>query len=574
MRQAGLACLPSGHAMKLSSIPQIYRHLGRWYEILEVLSKYGLAAWIGRLGPDFAKDLLKTRGGAPIARHAWETRLRLAAAELGPTFIKLGQILSTRPDLVGVKLADELQQLQANVPADPPAVVRKLVEAELGRPIEELFANFEPEAMASASIGQAHRARLPSGESVVVKVLHADIEKKVAVDMDILAGLAQAAEMIPEFRNYRPAAIAAEYQRVMRRELDFGREERNLQQFAHDFRGDPTVYFPRTYPALSTRRVLTMEMLDGIKLSESERLSAAGIDCDEVARRGAAICLKMIFDHNFYHADPHPGNLLVMDGCRIGLLDCGMVGRIDEQLHEDVSELLVALGNLDAEHMTSLILRLGKTPSDLDRSALSFDVADFVSYYATQSLDRFDLSGALKEMVEQIRRYHIMLPARIAMLLKALITLEGTARLVSPKFNLVEMIQPYRQKMLWRRFSPRRRLRKLYRLYSELEHLVDILPRGIADVLEQMQGGRFDIHLDHRGLEPSVNRLVLGMLASALFVGASLLLSRGVPPLLNLPLLPEISAPGAAAAAVSIALGLRLWRAISKSGHFDRKKRD
>ena len=561
--------------MKLSSIPQIYRHLGRWYEIVAVLSKYELAAWIGRLGPDFAKDLLKARGGAAIARHPWETRLRLAMAELGSTFIKLGQILSTRPDLVGVKLADEFQNLQANVAADPPAVVRKLVEAELGRPIEELFAEFEPEAMASASIGQVHRARLHSGESVVVKVLHADIEKKVAVDMDILAGLAQMAEMIPEFRNYRPAAIVAEYQRAIRRELDFGREQRNIQQFAHDFRDDPTVHIPRTYSALSTRRVLTMELLDGIKLSESDRLAAAGVDVDEIARRGAAICLKMIFDHGFYHADPHPGNLLAMDGCKIGLLDFGMVGRIDERLHESVSELLVALGNLDAEHMTSMILRLGKTPADLDRAALSLDVADFLSYYATQSLEKFDLSGALNEMVEQVRRYHIMLPARIIMLLKALVTLEGTARLVSPKFSLVEMIQPYRQKLVWRRFSPRRRLRKLYRLYSELEHLFDILPQGIADILEQMQSGRFDIHLDHRGLEPSVNRLVLGMLSSALFVGSALLLSRSVPPLVDLPpLLPKISAPGAAGAVVSIALGLRLWRAINKSGHLDRKKRD
>ena len=561
--------------MKLSSIPQIYRHLGRWYEILAVLSKYELATWIGRLGPDFAKDLLKARGGAAIARHPWETRLRLAMAELGPTFIKLGQLLSTRPDLVGVRLAEEFQNLQANVPADGPAVVQKVIESELGQPIEQLFAEFEPEAMASASIGQVHRARLGSGELVVVKVLHADIERKTAVDLDILAGLAQMAEMIPEFRNYRPAAIVAEYQRAMRRELDFGREQRNIQQFAHDFSGDPTVCIPRTYPAFSARRVLTMELLDGIKLSESDRLAAAGVDLDQIARRGAAICLKMIFDHGFYHADPHPGNLLAMDGCRIGLLDFGMVGRIDERLHEDVSELLVALSDLDAEHMTSMILRLGKTPIDLDRSALSLDVADFLSYYATQSLERFDLSGALNEMVEQIRRYHIMLPARIVMLLKALVTLEGTARLVSPKFNLVELMQPYRQKLFWRRFSPRRRLRKLHRLYSELEHLVDVVPQGIANILEQMQGGRFDIHLDHRGLEPSVNRLVLGMLASALFVGSALMLSRDVPPLIYLPpLLPKVSAPGAAAAVVSIALGLRLWRAINKSGHLDRKKKD
>lgn len=561
--------------MKLTSIPQIYRHLGRWTEILEVLSKYGLAAWVGRLGPDFAKDLLKARGGAAIARLPWETRLRMALAELGPTFIKLGQILSTRPDLVGVRLAEEFQQLQENVPADPPAVVGKLIEAELGRPIEELFAEFEPEAMASASIGQVHRARLHSGEAVVAKVIHAEIENKVAVDMDILAGLAQMAEMVPEFYNYRPAAIAVEYQRTMRHELDFGRELRNLQQFAHDFRNDPTVHFPLAYPELSTRRVLVMERLEGIKLSEPDRLAAAGIDTDEVARRGAAICLKMIFDHGFYHADLHPGNLMVMDQCKIGVLDCGMVGRIDERLHESVSELLVALSNLDAEHTTAMIVRLGKTPSDLDRPALSLDVADFLSYYATQSLDRFDLSGALNEMVEQIRRYQIMLPARIIMLLKALVTLEGTSRLVSPKFNLVEMIRPYRRKLLWRRFSPRRRLRKLHRLYSELEHLFDILPQGITDIVEQMQGGRFDIHLDHRGLEPSVNRLVLGMLASALFVGAALLLSRQVPPLIDLPpLLPKVSAAGLAAAIVSIALGLRLWRAINKSGHLDRKKRD
>ncbi len=420
--------------------------------------------------------------------------------------------------------------------------------------------------MASASIGQVHRARLRSGDRVAVKVLHADIEKKVAVDMDILAGLAQLAEMVPEFRNYRPAAIVAEYQRTMRHELDFGREARNIHQFAHDFRGDPTVRFPRTYLELSTRRVLTMELLEGTKFSDVGRQPPPGLDLDELARRGASICLKMIFDHGFYHADPHPGNLVAMDGCQIGLLDCGMVGRIDERLHESVTELLAALASLDAEHMTAIIVRLGKTPPDLDRAALSLDVADFLSYYGTQPLDRFDLSGALKEMVEQIRRYHITLPARIAMLLRALITLEGTARLLSPKFNLVEVMQPYRKKLTWRRFSVRRRLRKLQRLYSELDHLMDVLPRAIPDLVEQMQSGRFDIHLDHRGLEPSVNRLVLGLLASALFVGASLLLSRQVPT--------WVTILGAAAAVASALLGFRLWRTIHRSGHLDRKRRD
>ena len=262
--------------MKLSSIPQISRHVGRWYEILTVLEQVRAGGVDRAAGAGFRQGPAEGPGRGGHRPAPWETRLRMALAELGPTFIKLGQILSTRPDLVGVRLAEEFQQLQENVPADPPEVVRKLIEAELGRPIEELFAEFEPQAMASASIGQVHRARLHSGEAVVVKVLHADIEKKVAVDMDILGGLAMMADMLPEFRNYRPSAIVAEFQRAMRRELDFGREERNIQQFARDFRDDPTVHIPRTYPDLSSRRVLTMELLDGIKLSERQRLAAAG----------------------------------------------------------------------------------------------------------------------------------------------------------------------------------------------------------------------------------------------------------------------------------------------------------
>ena len=577
--------------MKITSIPQIYRHLNRWREILSVLIKYDLAKWIGRLGPDFAKDLLKSPGGMPIARHGWETRVRLAMAELGPTFIKLGQVLSTRPDLVGVELAKELQQLQANVPADKPDVVRKTIEAELGRPtdpdtVARLFDEFDDVPMASASIGQVHRARLKSGASVVVKVQHADIKNRVHVDLEILAGMAQLAERIPEFQNYRPESIVAEFRRVVQRELDFRREERNMQQFTRDFRGDPTVHIPRTYPALCTARVLTMELIEGTKLSEIGQ--SLPEPCDsvtvsnkaEVARRGANLFLEMIFTHGFYHADPHPGNVLLMEGHVIGLLDFGQVGRIDEQLHEQMGEMLVAVGNQDAEHLTSLIMRVGSVPPGLDRTSLSVDVAEFVAHYVGQSLDQLDLSGALNEMTEIIRRYNITLPARIAMLIKMLITLEGTSRLISPTFSLVEVMAPYRKKMLWRRFSPRRRLRKIRRLYSEVEHLVSILPRGLVEILEQVQTGKFDVHLDHRGLEPSVNRLVLGMLASALFLGSSLLVSRNVPPLVrDLPLtgwlpisIQAVSVPGFLGIGISMLLGVRLWRAISKSGHLDRRK--
>jgi ubiquinone biosynthesis protein len=542
--------------------------LNRWREILAVLSKYGLANWIGRLGPDFAKDLLKAPGGAAIARHPWEMRIRLALADLGPTFIKLGQLLSTRPDVVGVELAEELQHLQDNVTADVPEVVRETIESELGRPIAECFAEFDERAMASASIGQVHRARLHSGEQVVVKVQHARSEKKIEADLDIMVGLAQLAELVPEFQNYRPSATAAEFQRILKRELDFGREMRNMEQFARDFAGNTTVHIPRAYPELSTGRVLTMELVEGIKMSEAERLAAAGVDLKEVARRGVLLYLEMIFSNGFYHADPHPGNIVLMDDNVIGLLDFGMVGRIDEHLHEDIGEMLVAISNEDSEHLTAIITRIGATPPDLDRASLGLDVTDFVSYYGSQSLEQFDLSGALNELTRMIRRYHIMLPARIAMLLKVLITLEGTSRLVSPDFSLLEVMVPYQKKLFWRRFSPKRRIRKIRRLYSELERLVEVLPRGLTEIFQQVQSGRFDVHLDHRGLEPSVNRLVLGMLASAMFLGSTLLLSRNVPPLVG-----GVSVLGAVVFGFSIMLGLRLWRAINKSGHLDRRNR-
>lgn len=564
--------------MKIRSIPHIYRHLNRWREILSILSKYGLADWISRLGPDFAKDLLKAPGGMAIARHRWQTRLRLAMVELGPTFVKLGQVLSTRPDVVGVELAEELQYLQANVPGDPPENVRATIESELGQPVDELFDEFDEQPLASASIGQVHRARLKSGEVVAVKVQHADIERKVNVDLDILAGLAQISERFPELHNYRPKAIVAEFRRVVSRELDFRREQRHMQQFARDFAHDPTVQIPRPYPALSTARVLTMELVDGIKLAEKDRLAGAGLDLAEVARRGANLYLEMIFGNSFYHADPHPGNLVLMPGNVIGLLDFGMVGRIDERLHEDIEEMLLAVANQDAEHLTTIITRVGAVPPELDRAALSLDVADFISHYGTLSLEDFDLSGALKELTEIIRRYRIRLPARIAVLIKVLVTLEGTSRLLTPQFSLLEVMKPYRRKMLLRRLSPSRRIRKLRRFFAQLEHMIEALPRGITEILDQVQTGRFDVHLDHRGLEPSVNRLVLGMLASALFLGSTLLISRNVPPLIQdvlllrwIPLIQGVSLPGMLGVSVSFAMGVRLWRAINKSGRLDRR---
>jgi len=563
--------------INVRSIPHLYRNVRRWTEIVTVLSKYGLADWLAQTNIDFAKDRLSSRAGESIARLTREARIRLTLTELGPTLIKFGQLLSTRPDVVGKDLADELTQLQAATPADPPEVVQKTVETELGQPLDDVFAEFELAPIASASIGQVHRARLKNGQRVVVKVQHAGIESKVNEDLEVLAGLAQLAEQFPEFKPYRPTANVAEMGRTLRRELDFGREERNLHQFAELFRDDPTVCIPRAITELSTPRVLTMDLIEGIPLAQPGLIEAAGVDREEVARRGANLYLTMIFTHGFFHADPHPGNIVLLPGNVIGLLDFGMVGRIDDRLRENIEDMLLAIVQHDVPLLVRMIKQVGKPPANLDEAGLSIDAADFVGHYSTQSLDQFDLSGALTDMTEIMRRYGIMLPPSVAMLIKTLVTLEGTGKLLSPRFSLMEVMQPFQRGMLLRRFSPMRQARKLRRLYMEVEQLVEVLPQRIVQILEQVQDGAFDVHLDHRGLGPSVNRLVLGMLASALFVGSSLLLSYDVPPLIfhnakqNWLGLQDVSLLGLSGCIGSLMVGFRLVLAINKSGHLDQK---
>ncbi len=567
--------------INVRSIPHIYRNVKRWTEIVRVLSKYGLADWLAQTNIEFAKDQLKHRDGEVLARLTREARIRLTLAELGPTFIKLGQLLSTRADMTGKELAEELKLLQAATPADPPEVVRKTVETELGMTLDDLFAEFDLVPIASASIGQVHRARLKSGERVVVKVQHAGIESKVNEDLEVLAGLAQLAEQFPEFKPYRPTANVAEMGRTLRRELDFGREERNLHQFAELFKDDPTICIPRAHTELSTPRVLTMDMIDGIPLSQPALLEAAGLDREEVARRGANLYLQMIFTHGFFHADPHPGNIVLLPGNVIGLLDFGMVGRIDERLRENIEDMLMAIVQHDVPLLVRVVKQIGQPPQQLDEAGLANDIADFVGHYSTQSIDQLDVGAALVDMTEIMRRYGIMLPPQVATLIKTLVTLEGTAKLLSPRFSLMEVMQPFQRGMILRRLSPMRQAKKLRRLYLELEQLAEVLPQRIVQILEQIQSGKFDVHLDHRGLGPSVNRLVLGLLASALFVGSSFLLSYKVPPLLffrneaaastNWFGLHNISLLGLAGCTLSILIGLRLLWAIGKSGHLDQK---
>ena len=335
--------------MKLESITRLPRDARRVGEIIAVLARYGLADWLKGLNYSWIQDRLRSAEGEAIHALKPEERVRLAFTELGTTFIKLGQMLSTRADLVGAAMADELAKLQAGTPADPAEKVNATIQAELGRSPGELFARFDPEPIASASIAQVHAARLPSGEEVVVKVQHAGITENIRSDLEILAGLAELAEKHSAvLRPLQPSATVRHFRRTLLRELDFTRERQHLEEFARHFADDDTVHFPAPIRSLSARRVLTMERLSGVPGTDPEALARCGADLNDFAWKGATMYLEMIFRDSFYHADPHPGNLMLLQGGVVGVLDCGMVGRLDEELRESIEELLVAVSERDA----------------------------------------------------------------------------------------------------------------------------------------------------------------------------------------------------------------------------------
>ncbi len=570
--------------MKISSIPQLYRNLRRGQEILAILRRYGLADWLSRLKFDFIRDWIKDEDGVPLSSYSREKRIRLALTELGPTFIKLGQVLSLRQDLIGPELAAELEKLQSDTPPDSAEHVRAIIKEELGAFPEEIFVDFELNAIASASIGQVHRAKLPDGTQVVVKVQHKGIAAKVHEDLEVMAGLATLAEHLPELEVWKPSVLVEQMSRSLRRELNFTRELQNLQVFGRLFEDDDCVQIPVPYPDLSSARVLTMQRIDGVpvsKMSEQDFCDEAA--CQKLAKETAQMYVEMIFTHGAYHADPHPGNVLVVKGdepnqFRLGLLDFGMVGRIDNSLREAIEEMLLAIAAQDTSLLTTLIKRVGNPPPRLDDAILSIDVADLIATYGAQPLESFDLSGALNDMTEVMHRHQISLPPQTSLLIKMLISLEGTLHHLSPKFSLLEVMSPFFRKIWLKRWSPGRQVKRMRRIYLEVESLLETLPSQISSVMQLVQEGRLDVHLSHKGLSPSVNRLVLGLLISSVFLGSSLLLAFKVPPLLFVEPgwmgVHQLSLFGLVGYAVSLLAVFRLVRAINRSGHLDRSDSD
>jgi ubiquinone biosynthesis protein len=548
--------------MILASITRLDANARRLNEILSVLGRYGLADWFGNLPYDWIQKHLVAFDGQRLGSLTKEARVRLALIELGTTFIKLGQTLSTREDLVGPSLAAELKQLQDRTPPDPPDVVRQTVAAELGRPPEEMFREFEADAFASASIAQVHRARLPDGRRVIVKVQHAGIERKVNRDLDLMMGLAELLQKhMPPLRSYQPVAMTRELRRTLLRELDFSSERRNIEAFTRNFAEAKTVHFPAVYPEYCGRRVLTMELLEGIMVTHYEELHASGADLNEVALRAADMYLEMIFRDGFYHADPHPGNFILLPAGVVGVLDFGMVGRMDEPLREHLDTLILAVSRGDSEQLTEWALSLGRRLSAPDRAGLQGEVGDLATEIVGQSIGEMDISGAIERMTDIMRRYGLVMPPSVSLLLKTLVMLEGTARQLSPHFSLAEVLERHQARAGHAFADPQRWLRKMERSYREWDRLAKDLPGTLADVVSGLRGGTFEFKHSDLHLEEAVDRLVNGVLSASLFLGAAQLLSRASRDAVGY----GANVLGVVFLVFAAALAIRLERAIRKA---------
>lgn len=554
-------------------VSRTYRHIGRYRQILTVLFKYGFGDLVDRLNVgrylEIGAQILGKRRAEPVEAYTRYERIRMAFEELGPTFIKMGQILSTRPDLIPVTLAEELSKLQDSVPPFPFGQVKDLIEAELDAGISDIFMSIEETPLAAASIAQVHRARLLSGREVVVKVRRPGIERTVSIDLEILLHLAGLAERhVPELGFYQPTRIVEEFARVIDREMDFSVETRSMERFARQFAGNEAIHVPVFFGEFSTTRILTMEYIDGIKASNIEMLDASGYDRKLIASRGAELVLDQIFKFGLFHADPHPGNIFILPGNVICYVDFGMMGTVDQRSREDFADILTGYVSKDEVKTAQAVLKVVEWEQEPDRRALERDLSEFMEIYLYRPLKELRVGDLLQEFLSIISKHRLLIPADLYLMIKSLTEMEGLGLRLDPDFDMVEKATPYIRQIKMQKFSPGRIASEILESGGDLVQLAKAIPGELRDILSQIKQGKIRIGLEHRGidefieeLDRSSNRIAFALIISSLIIGSSLIIASGVGPyLFGLPFL------GVLGFSIAGVFGIWLVIAIFRSG--------
>jgi ubiquinone biosynthesis protein len=558
---------------KIGVIGRTYRHLNRYRQILAVLFKYGFGDLLEMLKIDqyieVGLQMISRNRGTRLERLNRPQRLRMAFEELGPTYIKLGQILSTRPDLIPMEYIQELSKLQDDVPAVPFREFCRVIESEFGRPPEELFDSLEEKPQASASIGQVHRAILKDGEAVAVKFQRPGIQKIIEVDLEIMLHLATLAEHhIEELALHRPVKIIDEFARTLEKEIDYNIEATNMERCARQFLDDPNVYIPKVYREVTSSRVLTAEFIEGIKISDIDRIESAGLDRKVITARGADLVLRQVFEHGFFHADPHPGNIFALPNNVICLIDFGMVGTVDRQTRDNFVDLLDGIVHRNEVQVSEVLLKLTYWDEEPDRRLLEREVAEFMGRHLYKPLKEIELGKLLQHLLELAGDFQLRIPPDLFLMIKALGTVEGVGRMLDPNFDMIARSTPFITGVRLERYKPERIAEDIFDLSARLLQFVRQFPKELLDIAQIIRQKKLSVKIEHRGLETMLvthdrisNRLSFSILIAALIIGSALIVISETPPLIY-----GISLIGILLFFAAAIMGIWLLVAILKKG--------
>lgn len=539
---------------------RLLRNLGRSREIATVLLNHGFSDLADRLGLRSAwyrsRRIFSRKPPEPARQLKMVERIRLTLESLGPTYIKFGQVMSTRPDLVPPEMLAELKKLQERVPPFPSAAAVERLEEELGKPIAQLFASFDTVPLAAGSLGQVHRATHFNGTPLAVKIRRPGAVRNVERDVSLMQEIATLIDRnIVEARIFDPVGLVNHFARTIRRELNFAREGRTMDEFRRLFRDDATLYVPQVFWELTTEAVLTMEYIDAYSINELVGLADVtvqtqsidvytdpvdipilqAINPGQVAVNGARIFMKQAFEYGVFHGDPHPGNIRIRHDGTICLLDYGMIGMLDEKTREQLIDLLLAISKQNVDGAVKLVLQIGDPYREIDRTLLQVDMRDFIANYYGLPLERMNVGRLLSDFVGIMSNHGIRCPGSLMLLIRALVTLEGIGRELDPDFNLAKHLQPFVERMVRRRFNPSHIAERLYAETQKMLELAHEMPVYVNATMKKFSENDLRIQLEHRNLdhfilemERSSNRLVVGMVVAALIMASAMIVAGKV----------------------------------------------
>lgn len=556
--------------MDLTDSP--FKHTKRYREVLSILLKYGFAdvvshTYFSKLVPKNEK-WVPTREGHSVFEFSRYERLRLAFEELGTSYIKFGQIASNRPDLLPQDLIDEFEKFQDHVAPIDAALIKQTLEANFKQPLEELFADINYTPLASASMSQVHRATLPSGEKVVLKVQRPDIIENIEADIYILYNMAEFVEKhFPESKSFQPVGLVRMFERSIMKELNFRGEAANIIRFQRNFAGNDFIYVPNVYPALCTKHVLTMEYIEGFKVTNLKELEHYGISRSQLALDGINLYFEQVFDHGFFHADPHPGNFFVLPNKKVCFIDFGMMGTIIEKDKILLGDMMLAMARRDSKTLIKVLKEFaGGEIQNLND--LEYDVMDFFEEYPDKSLDEIEPNEVMEGLNHMFFTYKIKVPQNLLLLLKALVMIEGVGLFLDPKYNIIKNMEPYVERLIARKYSPDKLLRDAYETSMDFIETFRAFPTDVREIMQKMKQGK--VHFDvespsidrfNHDFNTVANRIAFAIVVAAMILGSALIIHADIPPHYhNVPVL------GVAAFIVAAFFALRLLRAISKHG--------